>query len=348
MKMKRKLENDESALSDVIGMVMLLAMIVIVLSSTMIILQPYISDYDDNKNWSQAKVIADQIDERIRLVGSSPQDTGSIQTFELASTSISNLDSAEVWTISGDVSGFDVVEVELSSFNSVNIKSMNNTATYAIVNNGGNITTHTLNFEENTEIVNVNFDSYVDKLLIVEIYNTNDIIIHKFVRLELSGIGIDTALSTGNFDIDLMNGARLEKLSDEAYKVTRYPSLRHFSMPDDSQQLSFVLVDVDMSLLSGTSSPFSLQMISEGPLTLFDGDVRNIRMKMTNEIDESMTDRYMSYWIEDYNLNLASGTVDTFEGLGPWKRVSGIDGISIHPLEKSVLTEIVLHRVVIK
>ena len=46
--------------------------------------------------------------------------------------------------------------------------------------------------------------------------------------------------------------------------------------------------------------------------------------------------------------NLASGTVDTFEGLGPWKRVSGIDGISIHPLEKSVLTEIVLHRVVIK
>ena len=81
--MKRELKNDESALSDVIGMVMLLAMIVIVLSSTMIILQPYISDYDDNKNWSQAKVIADQIDERIRLVGFSPQDTGSIQTFEL-------------------------------------------------------------------------------------------------------------------------------------------------------------------------------------------------------------------------------------------------------------------------
>ena len=40
--MKRELENDESALSDVIGMVMLLAMIVIVLSSTMIILQAYI------------------------------------------------------------------------------------------------------------------------------------------------------------------------------------------------------------------------------------------------------------------------------------------------------------------
>ena len=39
----------------------------------MIILQPYISDYDDNKNWSQAKVIADQIDERIRIVGSSPE-----------------------------------------------------------------------------------------------------------------------------------------------------------------------------------------------------------------------------------------------------------------------------------
>ena len=344
--MKRELENDESALSDVIGMVMLLAMIVIVLSSTMIILQPYISDYDDNKNWSQAKVIADQIDERIRIVGSSPQDTGSIQTFELVSTSISNLDSAEYWTISGDVSGAGIIDVSLSSFNSLDLTSINNTATHAVVNNGGNITNYELNFDNGS--ASINFENYMEKLLIVEIYNNNDNLIHKFVRLELSGIGIDTALSTGNYDIDLLNGARVEKLSSEAYKVTRYPSLRHYSMPDNSQQVSFVLVDVDMSLLSRTTSPFSLQMVSDGPLTLFDGDVRNIRMKMTNEIDDSMTDRYMSYWIEDYNLNLASGTLDTFEGFGPWKRVSGIDGIGIHPLEKSILTEIVLHRVVIK
>ena len=344
--MKRELENDESALSDVIGMVMLLAMIVIVLSSTMIILQPYISDYDDNKNWSQAKVIADQIDERIRIVGSSPEDTGSIQTFELVSTSISSLDSAEYWTISGDVSGTDIIDVSLSSFNSVDLTSINNTATYAIVNNGGNITNHELSFDYGT--ASINFENYMQKLLIVEIYDNNDNLIHKFVRLELSGIGIDTALSTGNYDIDLLNGARMEKLSGEAYKVTRYPSLRHYSMPDNSQQVSFVLVDVDMSSLSKTTSPFSLQMVSEGPLTLFDGDVRNIRMKMINEIDDSMTDRYMSNWIENYNLNLASGTLNTFEGFGPWKRVSGIDGIGIHPLEKSILTEIVLHRVVIK
>ena len=344
--MKRELENDESALSDVIGMVMLLAMIVIALSSTMIILQPYISDYDDNKNWSQAKVIADQIDERIRIVGSSPQDTGSIQTFELVSTSISSLDSAEYWTISGDVSGTDIIDVSLSSFNSVDLTSINNTATHAVVNNGGNITNYELNFDNGS--ASINFENYMEKLLIVEVYNNNDNLIHKFVRLELSGIGIDTALSTGNYDIDLLNGARMEKLSGEAYKVTRYPSLRHYSMPDNSQQVSFVLVDVDMSSLSRTTSPFSLQMVSEGPLTLFDGDVRNIRMKMTNEIDDSMTDRYMSNWIEDYNLNLASGTLNTFEGFGPWKRVSGIDGIGIHPLEKSILTEIVLHRVVIK
>ena len=343
--MKRDLQDDDSALSDIIGMVMLLAMIVIVLSSAIIILQPYIADYDDNKNWSQAKVIADQIDERIRLVGASPQDTGSIQTFELASTSISGLVNAEFWTISADTYGSDVIEVALSSFNSVNVNSINNTAKYAKVNNGGNITTHTLIFENGT--ANVNYENYMDKLLIIEILNVDSDIIHKFVRLELSGIGIDTALSTGNFDIDLVNGARMEKLYGEAYKVTRYPSLRHYSMPDNSQQFSFVLVDIDMSLLSGSSSSFRLQMVSEGPLELFDGEVRNIRMSMSNEIDESMTDRYMSNWMEDYNMNLASGTLDSYEGLGPWKRVSGIDGFGIHPLEKSILTEIVLHRVVI-
>ena len=159
--MKRELKNDESALSDVIGMVMLLAMIVIVLSSTMIILQPYISDYDDNKNWSQAKVIADQIDERIKIVGSSPEDTGSIQTFELVSSSFSSFDSAEYWTISGDVSGTDIIDVSLSSFNSVDLTSINNTATYAIVNNGGNITNHELSFDNGT--ASINFENYMEK-----------------------------------------------------------------------------------------------------------------------------------------------------------------------------------------
>ncbi len=344
--MKRELETDDSALSDVIGMVMLLSMIVIVLSSALIILQPYIADYDDNKNWSQAKVIADQIDERIRLVGSSPQDTGTIQTFELASTSISGLDNAEYWIISGDVFGTDVINVALSSFNAVSVQSINDTATHARVNNGGNITLHELNYENGTAIVN--FVNYMDKLLIVEILDSNSVVIHKFTRMELSGLSIETALSTGNFDIDLVNSARMEKLHGEAYKVIRYPSLRHFSMPDNSQQLSFVLVDVDMSLMSGSSHSFSLQMISQGPLTLFDGEVRNIRMSMSNEIDDSMTERYMSYWMEDYNMNLASGTLDSYEGLGPWQRVSGIDGIGIHPLNKAILTEIVLHRVVIE
>ena len=344
--MKRNLEEDESALSDIIGMVMLLAMIVIVLSSALIIIQPYIADYDDNKNWSQAKVIAEQIDERIRLVGASPQDTGSIQTFELASTSITGLDSAEFWTISGDVHGSDVIDVSLSSFNSVDISSINNTASHASVNNGGNISTFELLFENG--IATVDFVNYIDKLLIVDVLNIDSEVIHSYVRLELSGIGIDTALSTGNFDIDLVNGAKMEKLYGDAYKVARYPSLRHYSMPDNSQQLSFVLVDIDMSSLSKSSSSFSLQMVSQGPLTLFDGEVRNIRMSISNEIDESMTDRYMSYWMEDYNMNLASGTLNSYEGLGPWKRVSGIDGVGIHPLEKTILTEIVLHRVVIK
>ena len=344
--MKRELEHDDTALSDVIGMVMLLSMIVIVLSSALIILQPYITDYDDNKNWSQAKVIADQIDERIRLVGASPSDTGTIQTFELASTSIYGLDNAEYWIISGDVSGTDVVNVAISSFNAVSVNSLNSTATQAKVNNGGNITLHNLIFENGTAIVN--FENFMDKLLIVEILDSDSTTIHKFVRLEISGLSIETALSNGDFDIDLVNGARMEKLHGEAYKVIRYPSLRHFSMPDDSQQLSFVLVDVDMNLVSGSSHSFGLQMISQGPMTLFDGDVRNIRMSMSNEIDDSMTERYMSNWMEDYNMNLASGTLNSYEGFGPWKRVSGIDGMGIHPLEKEILTEIVLHRVVIE
>ncbi|RAH16581.1 MAG: hypothetical protein CMB56_000620 [Methanobacteriota archaeon] len=343
--MKRNLKNDDSALSDVIGMVMLLAMIVIVLSSTMIILQPYISDFDDNKHWSQTKVIADQVDERIRLVGASPQDTGSIQTFELSSTSIKELDSAEVWIISADVSGTDVVEINLDSFNSFNIKSINKTPSHAIVNNGGEISNYEINFQE--DVVNINFEKNIDRLLIIEILNADSEVIHKFVRIELSGIEIDTTLSNGKFKVDLLNGARLERLHGEAYKVDRYPSIRHSSLPDSNQQLSYVLIDIDMGLLQPSPDSFSLQMISKGPLTLFEGDIRNIRMIMNNEIDDSMTERYFSHWMESYNLNLASGTLDDFEGFGPWKSVSGIDGFGIHPLDKSVLTEIVLHRVVV-
>lgn len=342
---RSRLCEEEAALNDIIGIVMLLAMVVIVLSIVVTIIQPYVKDFDDNKSWSQSRVMADQIDERVRIVGASPNATGSVLSFDLGSTSFRELDSAEVWTISADVYALDVVEVALSSFNSVSVTALNGTAKTARVDNGGNVTTHTLTFVNGS--AEVDFVNSIARFLSVELLDEDANVIHKYFRIELSGIRLHTAMTTGVYYIDLVNGAWMERLLGQPYTIDRYPSLRHQERTDGAHQVSLVLVDTDLLISGGSDASMKLEMVSNGPLSLFDGAVRNLHMIINNDIDVSMEERYLQRWTEDYNLNMAAGTLENFIGFGPWKRASGIDGLGVYPSDTTVMAEIVLHGVVV-
>ena len=55
-------------MSEVIGVVMLLAMVVTMMGGVFVFLTPYVNDFQDNTAWSNANGIAERLDGRIDVV----------------------------------------------------------------------------------------------------------------------------------------------------------------------------------------------------------------------------------------------------------------------------------------
>ena len=67
MRSRRKSDAD-LAVSEVIGVVMLLAMVITMMGGVFIFLTPYVNDFQDNTSWSNANGIAERLDGRIDVV----------------------------------------------------------------------------------------------------------------------------------------------------------------------------------------------------------------------------------------------------------------------------------------
>ena len=60
--------EDETGVSEVLGVIMMLAMVVSIMGGVWVFLNPYISDFEDNTNWNAANGIADRLEDRIDQV----------------------------------------------------------------------------------------------------------------------------------------------------------------------------------------------------------------------------------------------------------------------------------------
>ena len=69
-------EPDVAAVSEVLGVIMMLAMVVSIMGGVWVFLNPYISDFEDNTNWNAANGIADRLEDRIDVAADSPEGTG--------------------------------------------------------------------------------------------------------------------------------------------------------------------------------------------------------------------------------------------------------------------------------
>ena len=69
--------------SEVLGVIMMLAMVLSIMGGIWIFLNPYISDFEDNTNWNSANGIADRIEDRVEVVGDAPEGTGARQNVAL-------------------------------------------------------------------------------------------------------------------------------------------------------------------------------------------------------------------------------------------------------------------------
>ena len=98
----RRRENEEGV-SEVLGVIMMLAMVVTIMGGVWVFLNPYISDFEDNTNWNAANGIADRLEDRIDVSADAPEGTGIRHSLQMRTTLLQGVTNLEHWTISADL-----------------------------------------------------------------------------------------------------------------------------------------------------------------------------------------------------------------------------------------------------
>ena len=340
MRSQSKPDND-LAVSEVIGVVMLLAMVITMMGGVFVFLTPYVNDFQDNTAWSNANGIAERLDGRIDVVAGASADTGLRTTIPLTMTSMSPIISAEVWTVSADLTANDVISVSYINQTTFSVTSLNETANKAIIWTEDNETT--LEFSESSEIM-LEHNLNVADIYIVTILD-DDVEIHRHAKIPISGLMVKTKVQTGTHSIALLNDARYDKFSDETWSISSVPDMNIEELFDGTMRASLSLRDVDTigSIPDGRNAVFDIR--SAGPITLFSGDAWNFRFTFDSSLGPTVSPQMSEGWLTDYNLHRASDTLDQHRGISPWLRASGVDGMTIDQGNSVIDLEIELQLV---
>ena len=336
------MSDGDRAVSEVIGVVMLLAMVITIMGGVFVFLTPYVNDFQDNTAWTNANGIAERLDGRIDVVAGASSDTGLRTTIPLTMSSISPLISAEVWTVSADLTAGEIVTVTYINQTTFSIISENETANRALIwTESGE---KEISFNETFEEVFVSHDLNVADIYIVTVFD-DETEIHKHAKIPISGLMVKTKVQTGEHSIGILNDARYDKFSDETWTISSQPDMNIEELFDGTMRASLSLRDVDTvgAIPDGRNAIFDIR--SEGPITLFSGDAWNFRFTFESSLGPTVTPQMTEGWLTDYNLHRASDTLDQHRGISPWLRASGIDGMTIDHGNSMIDLEIELQLV---
>lgn len=340
---RASLRRDDRAVSEVLGVVMLLAMVITIMGGVWIFLNPYLTDFEDNTNWNSAVGISERFQDRIDVAGASPEGTGIRHTLALQSTYIRPIDKVETWTISADVVASDQINIRHVNLTTLGIDALNETARSLSIETP--VGTENVAFAASREEVLVRHNSSREHWMIITVFDENLQPVHRSLSYALSGIQITTSLGQGEHELALMNNARVEHFPNQPWQVTSYPSVGLDQLVDGEFRLSMLLSDVTINGSLGTGNNIGMNMLSQGPMTLFTGQAYNLRFTVLNELNDLITPQYHDHWLDEYNLNRASGTLDTFVGYGPYERASGADGFTIDTHGVPLYLEVDVQRV---
>ena len=331
--------RDVGGVSEILGVTMLLAMVVTVLGAVFVVLTPLVNDINDNREWSAGSVAATQLNDRILVVADSPAGTGVVHRSAQLANSIDWLPGAETWTIAADLAGTDRVTVRLDP-GGVNVTSLNRTATnMTVVTETGTYQSDLVNGTGNLSVGGV-----TDGRVSVEVKDMQGITIHRLVRISIDGIRLNNYMTSGVFTVDLVNGARIEKLPGQGIVVQQYPRLRHDVLIDGTPRVSLVLLDIEAGEAT-TQHMNTVNLASLGAESLFDGASRNLLLKTVFVAEATIGARYTHHWSGDHDLWLASGQIDDYNGFGPRQRLSGLDGLTLFPTDETFTLEVTLQKV---
>ncbi len=349
MRRDRKFGHD-SGVSEILGVTMLLAMVVAIMSAVVVFLQPFVIDLNDNRAWAAGGVTAEQINDRILVVAGMPNGTGLVHQTGIPGGSIDVLFNIESWTIGADIHGNDRVEV-FRNGSGIVVSSDNRTAeTIEIWTDG-----QQAGFWNNEVWINqwpmTEWKTVIDDSLSysstfrVDVLDRNGTPIHRWMEINIDGLRLSSPLADGTFVIDLSNGAIIEKLPNKNLAIEEFPRLSHRKTIDGGHVVRFVLLDIDVDN-AATDLNRDLDLTSRGSEMLFDADnARNLVLGMDIGGDSTVEPRYIDHWTSEHEIRIATGDLEGYTGFGPKGPLSGADGLTFHSNPANFQLEVLLQKV---
>ena len=340
----RRSAEDDLGVSEVIGVVMLLAMVITMMGGVFVILTPYVNDFQDNTAWANANGMAERIDGRIDVVAGSSADTGIRTTVPSATSSVAPISNIELWTVAADLTADDVVTVTYLNQTTFSILAHNETATSVnIWTQKGEVN---ISFQPSHEEVLINHNLSVLDMYIITVTDADENPIHRQARITVSGLLIKTKVQTGEHTIALINDARYNKFASGPWSISTGPDLKIEELFDGTMRASMSIRDVNSgSMPDGRNAVFDIS--SQGPIELFSGDAWNFRFNFESSLGSTVSQQMTETWLTDYTLNRAADTLDQHRGISPWLRASGSDGMTIDGGNTMIDLEIDLQMVVV-
>ena len=178
---------DERAVSEIMGVTMLLAMVISTMAGVVVVMQPFMEDLTDNRDWAAGSVAATQFNDRLLVAAESPPGTGIVVNSQHVSDTLKPLRNAEVWQISADLFGHDRTKVNLEN-GQFNVTSLNGTASIVEVQTKDGSESWTLQDGEGENSTNLSMQDW----MIVDVKDSADELIHRWVQIPLDGVQLRT------------------------------------------------------------------------------------------------------------------------------------------------------------
>ncbi len=333
---------DERAVSEIMGVTMLLAMVISTMAGVVIVMQPFMEDLTDNRDWAAGSVAATQFNDRLLVVAESPIGTGIVVNSQHITDTIEPLRNAEIWQISADLVGHDRVSVSLIN-GIIHVTSLNETATAVTIHTSIGVEQWDLEGGQGEITTNLGMQEWMS----VDVLDGMNQTIHRWIQTPLDGIQIRTPLTEGTFEINLINGARIEQLPNQPIDVRSYPRLHHDQTLDGGLRVSLVLIDVDIEGME-RSSDVALDLESRGVIAFFNEQARNLKLLPEFTGLDNPESRYLRQWTDSYDLHRATGDSSEYVGFGPNGRLSGVEGLTLHPTSSAFHLDVILQQVVVQ
>ena len=305
-------------------------------------MQPFMEDLTDNRDWAAGSVAATQFNDRLLVVAESPAGTGIVVNSQQIFDTIEPLRNAEIWQISADLVGHDRVSVSLIN-GIIHVSSLNETAASVTIHTSSGSEQWNLDQGEGELTTNLSMQEWMS----VDVLNEMNQTIHRWIQTPLDGVQLRTPLTEGTFEINLINGARIEQLPNQPIDVRSYPRLHHDQTLNGGLRVSLVLIDVDIEGMQ-RSSDVALDLESRGVIAFFNEQARNLKLLPEFTGLDNPESRYLRQWTDSYDLHRATGDSSEYVGFGPDGKLSGVEGLTLYPTTSDFHLDVVLQQVVVQ